>query len=91
MQVFLQRFGELDPAGKYYFSNVRSGLIVAMLSIGTLLGCLISAPLSNRWGRRTCIPFWCIIFAVGVTIQIAVADGEWVGKSACGQDTNSSC
>ncbi|KAI9734048.1 MAG: hexose transporter hxt1 [Claussenomyces sp. TS43310] len=80
MNVFLERFGQYnDQTNKYYFTNVRSGLIVGLLSIGTLLGCLLAAPLSNRFGRRTCIPFWCLVFAIGVTIQVSVASGQWVG------------
>lgn len=79
MKVFLEMFGERDDSGEYSFTDVRSGLIVAMLSIGTLIGCLLAAPLSNTFGRKACIPFWCVIFAVGVTIQIAVGDGQWVG------------
>jgi SP family sugar:H+ symporter-like MFS transporter len=38
MEDFLQRFGESDGQGGYSFSHVREGLIVAMLSIGTLIG-----------------------------------------------------
>ncbi|OBT56546.1 hypothetical protein VE04_03237 [Pseudogymnoascus sp. 24MN13] len=79
MQVFLERFGETNADGKLFFSNVRSGLIVALLSIGTAIGALLAAPLADRIGRRGSIPWWCLIFCVGVTIQIAVGDGQWVG------------
>ena len=39
MQVFLERFGEPTPVTKehlygYYFTNVRSGLIVGLVSLG---------------------------------------------------------
>lgn len=79
MQVFLERFGETNADGKLYFSNVRSGLIVALLSIGTAIGALLAAPLADRIGRRGSIPWWCLVFAIGVTIQIAVGEGQWVG------------
>jgi SP family sugar:H+ symporter-like MFS transporter len=84
MPVFLMRFGQpttdltAHPTG-YYFTNVRSGLIVAMLSIGTLIGCLIAAPLANKFGRKWCIPLWCTVFSVGVIAQMAVGPGNWVG------------
>ncbi|KAF7861367.1 hypothetical protein EAF04_007932 [Stromatinia cepivora] len=84
MRVFLERFGERSsnlvahPAG-YYFTNVRSGLIVGLLSIGTLIGCLVAGPLANKFGRRTCIPPFCMVFCIGVVIQMAIGKGEWVG------------
>jgi hypothetical protein len=36
MQVFLERFGQRDSQGNYYFSNVRSGLIVGLVSRSVL-------------------------------------------------------
>ncbi|EKD12938.1 uncharacterized protein L3040_005796 [Drepanopeziza brunnea f. sp. 'multigermtubi'] len=84
MPVFLERFGQsttnLDkyPTG-YYFTNVRSGLIVGLLSIGTLIGCLIAGPFANKYGRKWCIPVWCVIFCIGVVVQMAVGTGDWIG------------
>lgn len=44
MEDFLQRFAQHQPDGTYKFSNVREGLIVGMLSIGTLMGESFSIP-----------------------------------------------
>jgi len=82
MNNFLTLFGDKPgPA----FSNVRSGTIVALLSIGTLMGALIAAPLSDFIGRKKSIIFWDIVFCVGVIVQIAttyrwyqIAIGRWV-------------
>lgn len=71
MPDFLQRFGQVNAAGDYYFSNVRSGLIVALLSIGTLIGALTAAPIADRVGRKPSISFWCLITSIGFVIQIA--------------------
>ena len=72
MPDFLDRFGQCcNQDGNRYFSNVRSGLIVALLSIGTLIGALIAAPIADKIGRRYSISFWCIITSVGFVIQIA--------------------
>lgn len=76
MPDFLERFGQQRDNGEYYFSNVRSGLIVALLSIGTLFGALTGGPLADLIGRRISITFWCIVFCVGNIVQIAATD-KW--------------
>ena len=95
MDNFLNRFGELapDPTNPdgppiYQFSNVRSGLIVAMLSIGTLVGALVAAPFANKFGRKYSISGWCVVFCVGVVVQISAEDRRWwdvvVGRLVAG-------
>lgn len=76
MPDFLERFGQPggDGPGKtHHFSKVRSGLIVALLSIGTLVGALIAAPIADRIGRKFSLSFWCIVASVGFVIQIAAS------------------
>lgn len=51
MDDFLNRFGTMQPDGKLGFSNVREGLIVAMLSIGTLLGTFLSVGEGKPEGK----------------------------------------
>ncbi len=75
MPDFLNRFGQ-QKNGKAYFSNVRSGLIVSLLSIGTLFGALLGAPIADKIGRKKSIMFWCVIFSVGIIVQIA-ATNKW--------------
>lgn len=79
MPDFLRRFGQRHTHGQtpeYYFSNVRSGLIVGLLSIGTLFGALIGAPIADWIGRKLSIIFWCLIFSVGIIVQISATD-KW--------------
>jgi SP family sugar:H+ symporter-like MFS transporter len=47
MKDFLERFGEPGPNGKYHFTNARSGVIVALVSVS--LEILLSAIKSLTW------------------------------------------
>lgn len=76
MADFLNRFGQHRQDGTPYFSNVRSGLIVALLSIGTLFGALIAAPIADWVGRKKSIIVSCAILCVGIIVQISSTD-KW--------------
>ncbi|TRX94367.1 hypothetical protein FHL15_004834 [Xylaria flabelliformis] len=75
MPDFQRRFGEASDDGmggtKYSFTAVRSGLIVGLLSIGTLVGALIAAPIADKIGRRLSVSLWCTVTSIGFVIQIA--------------------
>ncbi|KAI9733793.1 MAG: hexose transporter hxt1 [Claussenomyces sp. TS43310] len=78
MAEFQARFGQKDPSGPgYHFSNVRSGLIVGLLSIGTLMGALLAAPTADRIGRKWSISAWCIMLHIGLIVQMASTQGKW--------------
>ncbi|KAK5560225.1 hexose transporter hxt5 [Exophiala xenobiotica] len=91
MPDFLDRFGQRHSDGTAYFSNVRSGLIVAMLSIGTLIGALVAAPIADVIGRKPSVTFWCCIFSVGNIVMISsehhwyqIMMGRWVAGLGIG-------
>lgn len=74
MDDFLVRFGQCQVPGQAdtcSFSNVRSGLIVAMLSIGTLFGALIGATLADRLGRKKAVMVDCSVVIIGTIVQVA--------------------
>jgi len=88
MHNFLERFADQrSPLG---FSPRREGLIVGMLSIGTLVGALAAAPVANTrlLGRKYSVCLWCLIFCVGITIQISTTYAKWyqivVGRTIAG-------
>lgn len=54
-QDFLISFGSCSTPGDAatcVFSDTRAGLIVGVLSIGTLFGALIGSSIADRFGRR---------------------------------------
>lgn len=77
MDNYKQRYGELGSDGTYYFSNVRTGLIVSLLSIGTLIGALCGAPLADKLGRKLSISVWCVILIIGLVVQISTPAAKW--------------
>lgn len=92
MPDFLQRFGDTtNRDGSPAFTNSRSGTIVGLLSIGTLIGAVGGAPVADHFGRRITIIVGNVIFCVGVIVQIAttnhwyqIAIGRWVAGLGVG-------
>ncbi|KAF5369385.1 hypothetical protein D9758_002546 [Tetrapyrgos nigripes] len=58
------------------FGVWRAGAIVALLSIGTLVGALFGAPTAEFFGRRYAMVVECLVFIVGVIVQIT-AFSSW--------------
>nr|AOR51667.1 high affinity glucose transporter Ght2 [Phaffia rhodozyma] len=67
---FLQRFGQTDASGKKYLSNARNGLIVGLLSIGTLTGAVTGGYISDIIGRRKAMTCAASMIVVGIIIQM---------------------
>jgi MFS transporter, SP family, sugar:H+ symporter len=52
----------------------QSSLIVAILSLGTVVGSLFSAPAADFCGRRKALVLAIVVFSLGVTLQIISSD-----------------
>lgn len=57
MQNFLQRYGEPGPGGKYQFSNVRAGLIVALVGERSPLSSIKALTLTRM---NSCLSALCL-------------------------------
>jgi SP family sugar:H+ symporter-like MFS transporter len=72
MSDFLERFGENGA-----FSAVRQGTIVALLCAGTLVGCLASGWICDKYGRKYTICGSAFFYIIGVIIEIT-SSTQWV-------------
>ena len=62
--------GGSDPNG-FALPSWQKSLIVSILSAGTFFGALIGGDVADFVGRRTTIIIGCIIFNIGVILQVA--------------------
>ena len=73
-----QNFGgpvpiEVDETG-YALETWQKSLIVSILSLGTFFGALVSGGIAEAIGRRPTIMVSCLIFSVGVAVQVAAVN-----------------
>lgn len=62
--------GALDASGIPTWNPWLEGLIVGFLSIGTAIGCILGAPTADKLGRRLAMSVECVVFTIGVIIQV---------------------
>ncbi|KAJ6615536.1 monosaccharide importer [Mycena sp. CBHHK59/15] len=79
MEDWLQTFGTFDPTGKLgvnnmYLKTADKSLVVSILSAGTFFGALLAFPMGDMVGRKWGIVCSCIIFSLGVGLQL---DTKW--------------
>lgn len=68
---YVKRFASRHKDGSFYFSNVRTGLIVSIFNIGGLIGCITLGDISNKIGRKKALTVTAIIYIIVIVIQIA--------------------
>ncbi|KAI9642358.1 hypothetical protein NHQ30_009162 [Ciborinia camelliae] len=75
MDYFKYAYGEPsnDPMGfmGHMYPTWSKSVIVSLLSVGTFFGALISGYSSDHFGRRNTILIGCLIYCLGVILQVA--------------------
>ena len=66
--------GYIDPIGNPNIYPSQVSLIVAMLSAGTAVGALLSAPVGDRYGRRRSLIGSIGIFCIGAIFQVCATN-----------------
>lgn len=56
-------------------SSSRQSLIVSILSAGTFFGAIIAGDVSERIGRKWTVIMGCVIYSIGVVIQMITGVG----------------
>ncbi|KAG9247857.1 general substrate transporter, partial [Calycina marina] len=55
----------------FVISTPDKTLLVSILSAGTFFGAIIAGDMADWWGRRTTVLMGCVIYAIGVILQVA--------------------
>lgn len=76
MSKFKEQFGAhcTDINGNAEICTSDSSIIVAILSAGTAVGALISAPVGDYLGRRIALLLSVAIFTIGAIVQVCAED-----------------
>ncbi|KAK3987754.1 general substrate transporter [Cladorrhinum sp. PSN332] len=76
METFNNDFstGTKDQNEKPAMSASETSLIVAMLSAGTVVGALMSAPMGDFWGRRLSLIAAIGVFCIGAIFQVCATN-----------------
>lgn len=73
MDFFKKQFGQEDPSDPsgYNIETWQKSLITSILSAGTFFGALMAGGLADWIGRRLSLLAACLVFCVGVILQVA--------------------
>lgn len=74
MTDWLETFGSYDSSVGFYLPPPHKSLVVSILSAGTFVGALLSFPLGDLLGRKGGLIASCVIFSLGVGMQL---DTHW--------------
>ena len=74
MTEFKEQFGTTCGNGKLDICTSDSSLLVAILSVGTAIGALLSAPAGDSIGRRKTLMIAVGVFCIGSIFQVCAQD-----------------
>ncbi|KAK7414270.1 hypothetical protein QQX98_006867 [Neonectria punicea] len=76
---------QVEGKGAKALSDSHTSLITSILSCGTFFGALIAGDLADRIGRKWTVIMGCIIYAVGVAIQMITGEGDALAAIVVGR------
>jgi MFS family permease len=81
-QIFINA---VEPVGAKEVSESHTSLIVSILSCGTFFGAIIAGDVADRIGRKWTVIMGCVIYALGVAIQMITGAGDALGAIVAGR------
>ncbi|KAH7157331.1 general substrate transporter [Dactylonectria estremocensis] len=66
-------------------SDSHTSLITSILSCGTFFGALIAGDLADRIGRKWTVILGCVIYAIGVVVQMITGEGDALAAIVVGR------
>jgi len=81
MGNFKRHFGSYNASeNKYYFNNAKTGIIVSIFTFGACFGGICLSSLPNKYGRRFALSSVCVLYMVGVLIQVTCTEHKhaWI-------------
>ena len=76
--IFIRQVEGLNAAGEVptALTSSNTSLITSILSAGTFFGAIIAGDVADRIGRKWTVIFGCLIYMVGVVIQMITGHGD---------------
>lgn len=73
MKDWIRTMGHIDPEAPlgYSISSSTESLVVSTLSVGTVFGALLGAPVGDTFGRKWGIVTSCSFVCIGTAMQVA--------------------
>ncbi|KAJ5087533.1 hypothetical protein N7456_011149 [Penicillium angulare] len=72
-------------------NSTTKGLLTGILELGAMVGALSSSPLADKFSRKRSISAWCIVFMLGVALQVGappnvgyIYSGRWFAGMGVG-------
>jgi MFS family permease len=81
-QIFIDN---VEGPGHDAVSSSHQSLIVSILSLGTFLGALIGGDAADFIGRKWTVILGCVIYTVGVIIQMITGEGDALAAIVVGR------
>lgn len=75
----------VEGAGATAVSESNTSLIVSILSCGTFFGAVIAGDVADWIGRKWTVIFGCLIYIIGVVIQMITGEGDALAAIVAGR------